>query len=586
MTTRPALRASIAVLFAATISACHDTTGPSRQALTPTFSAADVTDDILPEGPARDITVEDLSEAHGSHFTAATLATALSNVTTPVSIPGYSEFGGHLQSAVSTTVRQGFPTNGTSYLVVSSGNATNVGSDGQFTGCVGDSQFGSLCDVGGVRVQVAVPANASELRFDYRYFAVDYQPYEDPFRVFIIAGLVTTRVVQAYLSGEIGAKGFTGLAYGPMRNAVIDMTAYRGQTITLQFQASDRSDNINAGGALVDNLSFGVLNTGPSITAPIDLSFDNDAGVCEATVALLGEPTVTDDGAYEVGVPTRSDGVAFDAPYPVGTTTLTWTVTDAGGLSDSDEQTVTVSDVEAPTVAAPADVVVTTDPGQPHATVDLPTGTATDNCAGVTVTDPPSATYQIGTTSVTYTATDAAALSASATMTVTVVDEEAPVLTIPPSFAVNATMPSGAVVNFGYSATDNSGDVSVTCSRASGSIFAIGATTVTCTATDGSGNSTQGSFTVTVIGARAQLEDLIARVTALALQNGTSQPLLNMLGTALRDPGANSPDVACIKLGDFIFKMQDHKAVASITQTTIDTMIADAKQIQRVLACS
>ena len=594
MTSKAALRVSIAVLFATMVGACHDTTGPSA-VMSPSSAVrvsggvlADVTE-VPPESPAREVPADEpqLADVHGSHFTAASLGAAVSNGTNPVSIGTITEFGGHLQSAVLTTVQQGFPTNGSSYLVFSSGDARVVGAAGSFSGCSADSEFGTLCDRGGLRIQVAVPASANDLKFDYRYFAVDYAPFEDPFQVFIEAGGVTTRVVRATLSSEIPSKpaGSTALAWGPMRQAVINVVAYRGQTITLRFQASDRSDQINSGGALVDNMTFGAQNTAPSITAPIDLSFDNDAGVCQATVALLGEPTVTDDGEYDVGEPTRSDGAAFDAPYPVGTTTLTWTVTDAGGLSASDQQTVTVSDVEAPTVTAPADITVATDAGQPYATVNPPAGTAADNCPGVTVTDPPSATYPIGTTTVTYVATDGAGLQATADLDITVVDQENPTLTVPANFSVDATMPGGAVVTFSTSATDNSGSATVSCGRTSGSTFPIGATTVTCTATDDSGNSVTGSFTVTVIGARAQIEDLIAQVTSLSLHNGTSQPLLSMLATALRDPGATAPEVACIKLDDFIFKLQDHKSVASISQVTIDEMIADSQRIQNVLGC-
>jgi len=58
------------------------------------------------------------------------------------------------------------------------------------------------------------------------------------------------------------------------------------------------------------------------------------------------------------------------------------------------------------------------------------------------------------------------------------------------------------------------GDAKAGCAPASGSLFAIGTTTVTCTATDVRGNtSAPQSFTVTVKGAVAQLEDLIATVT-------------------------------------------------------------------------
>ena len=62
-----------------------------------------------------------------------------------------------------------------------------------------------------------------------------------------------------------------------------------------------------------------------------------------------------------------------------------------------------------------------------------------------------------------------------------------------------ATQPGGAIVTFATSATDNTdGALPVTCSPASGSVFAVGVTPVTCTATDAAGNSVSTSFTVTV----------------------------------------------------------------------------------------
>ena len=62
-----------------------------------------------------------------------------------------------------------------------------------------------------------------------------------------------------------------------------------------------------------------------------------------------------------------------------------------------------------------------------------------------------------------------------------------------------ATQPGGATVTFATSATDNTdGALPVTCSPASGSLFAVGTTPVTCSATDAAGNSVSTSFTVTV----------------------------------------------------------------------------------------
>jgi hypothetical protein len=166
-----------------------------------------------------------------------------------------------------------------------------------------------------------------------------------------------------------------------------------------------------------------------------------------------------------------------------------------------------------------------------------------------------------------------------------VVDYEPPTLIVPSSVTVYALGPNGATVTYLVGAYDNSLSVETVCTPASGQLFAIGVTGVICTATDGSGNTTSKNFNVRVLSARDQLVALIEFTTSLSLQPGTSSPLLSMLATALRDPGVNSPDVACSKLADFIRKMQDHKAVASISEANIDQMIADATRIRNVLGC-
>jgi HYR domain len=58
----------------------------------------------------------------------------------------------------------------------------------------------------------------------------------------------------------------------------------------------------------------------------------------------------------------------------------------------------------------------------------------------------------------------------------------------------------GAVVNYTVSTVDNiDANPQLTCEPPSGSTFPVGETTVTCTATDSSGNSATARFTVTVV---------------------------------------------------------------------------------------
>jgi Tol biopolymer transport system component len=78
-------------------------------------------------------------------------------------------------------------------------------------------------------------------------------------------------------------------------------------------------------------------------------------------------------------------------------------------------------------------------------------------------------------------------------------DTEPPILTVSADITADAASPAGAVVTFAASANDNvDGAVAVTCSPQSGSIFAVGTTTVTCQATDAAANTTSATFDVTV----------------------------------------------------------------------------------------
>lgn len=78
-------------------------------------------------------------------------------------------------------------------------------------------------------------------------------------------------------------------------------------------------------------------------------------------------------------------------------------------------------------------------------------------------------------------------------------DVVSPVVTVPSSIIAEATSPSGATVTFSTSATDDiDGTIVPTCNHLSGSVFPIGLTTITCTATDDAGNIGSAIFEITV----------------------------------------------------------------------------------------
>ncbi|MCX8109439.1 MAG: HYR domain-containing protein, partial [Verrucomicrobiae bacterium] len=126
--------------------------------------------------------------------------------------------------------------------------------------------------------------------------------------------------------------------------------------------------------------------------------------------------------------------------------------------------------------------------------------TANDDCGVVTVTFNPTGPFNLGTNSVTATATDLAGNTTNSAVQVIVKDYEHPQITCPSNIMVCAN-PSGTniVTWLPPSASDNCAVTNITCNPPSGSHFPVGETTVTCTATDSSGNPSHCTFTVTVL---------------------------------------------------------------------------------------
>ncbi|MEM7261701.1 MAG: HYR domain-containing protein [Planctomycetota bacterium] len=73
-----------------------------------------------------------------------------------------------------------------------------------------------------------------------------------------------------------------------------------------------------------------------------------------------------------------------------------------------------------------------------------------------------------------------------------------PEILCPDNMTVRAQTPNGAEVTYEVTASDECGEVTVTCDPPSGSLFPLGTTDVICTAVDEDGNDSECSFTVTV----------------------------------------------------------------------------------------
>jgi hypothetical protein len=139
-------------------------------------------------------------------------------------------------------------------------------------------------------------------------------------------------------------------------------------------------------------------------------------------------------------------------------------------------------------------------------------------CPDVTAVSSPASgsIFNVGTTTVSSHAESLSGPPSDTCMfTVTVQDTEKPMITCPENKVVNATGPLGVAVSFSVTATDNCSVANVTSVPASGSVFAIGDTTVNSDAGDPSGNHATCSFTIHVKGAAEQIADLITAVNNL-----------------------------------------------------------------------
>jgi hypothetical protein len=116
-----------------------------------------------------------------------------------------------------------------------------------------------------------------------------------------------------------------------------------------------------------------------------------------------------------------------------------------------------------------------------------------------------------------------------------VLDTTPPVLTTPGVVAADATGPAGARVDYSVAASDDSDPAPIlACAPPSGSTFAIGDTTVACTATDVSGNSSTATFAIQVLNATEQLLELQAVIEGYHLEHGRGSDLTRYLNAAVK----------------------------------------------------
>ncbi|MGB0916542.1 MAG: choice-of-anchor L domain-containing protein, partial [Flavobacteriales bacterium] len=116
----------------------------------------------------------------------------------------------------------------------------------------------------------------------------------------------------------------------------------------------------------------------PTIICPAEANISMDADLCTSS-ASIGTPT-TDDNCGVATVEVDNAG-----PYSLGTTTVTWTVTDDNGNTATCTQDVVVTDDEGPTITCPAEANISMDADLCTSSASIGTPTTDDNCGVATV---------------------------------------------------------------------------------------------------------------------------------------------------------------------------------------------------------
>ena len=252
--------------------------------------------------------------------------------------------------------------------------------------------------------------------------------------------------------------------------------------------------------------------TGPTVSVPSNITVDAEsaAGTSASNAAIvtfLQAATATDATDGNVSVTNNAP-----TEFEIGSTTVTFSAIDSLGNVGSNTAMVTIEDQTAPAVIAPGAITVAAADANGTLATDaaivtfLAGASATDNVdSDLSITNNAPTTFPLGTTEVTFSATDSSDLTGTATAMLTVTDQTAPVLDVPAAIIVAATDADGTAASdatiaaflSGATATDNV-DTNVSVTNDGLSIFPLGSTVVSFTASDTAGNESTATVTISV----------------------------------------------------------------------------------------
>ena len=358
-------------------------------------------------------------------------APALTAITNQTGLVESGNFGTLTLPAPALPVALTLPQPG---IMLTTGNLTGTGNNlgplagdnDIFTALTTTAPFASTgtSDAASLQFTFTVPANSASVTLDFIYAtneAIAGVPFPDA-AVIMIDGV--NRAVFAtgapllsnfngniiYASNGTLIPGYANISQANTMTALLDPLL---ATHTIKISIADNTDANVDSALILSNMrittstqsGMGVGDfLSPVVTAPADITVEATG----ATSAInLGTAFATDNvDLNPVTLPAPA------GPFALGSTQITWSSTDAAGNVGSALQTVTVVDTTPPVISAPASATfaASSQSGLSAATASLATllvsASATDAVGVRSITNNAPVQFPIGTTQVTFTATD------------------------------------------------------------------------------------------------------------------------------------------------------------------------------------
>ena len=322
---------------------------------------------------------------------------------------------------------------------------------------------------------------------------------------------ITTEATGTSTSVELGSATATDTVDGALTPTPDNVGPYPPGSTTVTWSATDSAGNT---GTATQTVTITDGET-PFVIAPANITTEA-TGITTAVELGAAAAIDTVDGVL---TPTPDQ----TGPYPVGSTTVTWSATDSAGNTGTATQTVTVTDSKTPVVTAPANI--TAEATGTTTSVELASATASDIVDGALTPTPDNAgPYPAGSTIVTWSATDNAGNTGTATQTVTITDGETPVVTAPANITTEATGTTTSV-ELGTATAFDTVDGALTPTPDNAGPYPPGSTTVTWSATDNLGNTGSATQTVTITDGETPVVIAPANITTEATGTTTSVEL-------------------------------------------------------------